>query len=437
MGRLRYRKILHGFSTRAILFLLSYISIPLLLNGMGLIRYSEFIYVAGLLNIINIFEFGNSNNLVELGARSHFAKERLKLLRLYLKKAKILATFAFFSTFLLLLIDFYIPLNPNGIPMNSDMRFSILVGVLGVGLNFVSNVYIKIRIAGREHSSIMNIITISSVITTFWVIVAAHFQDAIWPCVLLQFSLQPILTIAILKRKRLLEICDQNADTFKLPQDELFAPHPIFKFFSLFTPIYLNIIVILFSRQADYNLFSGASTFYRLTSIPLIFASFAWLNQLWVEIGEWKNLKRPDQIRKEIIRKVLQSFSLAIPFFSLISIFGAEIVSKWTNDTVRIDNVIVMQLSLLGLLQFIGVVPGAVMVVYRQTSVIIATHSIFLISIIINYNIFQMDEKPLQIVPLLIFSEFFLVLLPNCIWIFWKLQVKCEQVTGGRFSFDD
>lgn len=432
MRRLRLSKILHGISTRAILFILSYISIPLLINIMGLIKYSEFLYVAGILSIINVFEFGNSNNLVELGARTQTVKDRLNLVSLYLKKAQFLASLAFFVTCILIVLDTLVQLNPKGIQLNWDTRFSFIAGVAGVGLNFAANVYIKVGIAGKDFKAIMNVTVFASMIATFSVILAAHIQSSIWVCILLQFSLQPIIVILTLRRKYAREVYIQINNALPMTSDSVVTPHSIFKFYSLFTPIYFNLIILLFSRQADHNLFAAVTTFYRVTSIPLIFASFVWLNHLWVEIGHWKRINLPNQIRLKLTFKFTKSCSIALPFFALTSLFGTQILSTWTNDGISLDQSTVQQLSLLGLIQFIGIVPGAAMVVYRQTSFIILTHSFFLISIIINFKVFQLDERPSQIIPFLIFSELLTILIPNILWLSLKLSPKRKQIVSDE-----
>jgi len=395
---------------------------------MGLVKYSEFLYVAGILSIIYLFEFGNSNNLVELGARAQTVKDRLNLVSLYLKKAQFLASLAFLGTCILIVLDTLVQLNPKGIQLNWDTRYSLIAGVVGVGLNFVANVYIKVGIAGKDYIAIMTVTVIASMIATFSVILAARIQSSIWVCILLQFSLQPIIVIFTLRRKYSREVYIQINNALPMASNSVLTPHSIFKFYSLFTPIYLNLIILLFSRQADQNLFAAVTTFYRITSIPLIFASFAWLNHLWVEIGKWKRIDLPNQIRVKFAFKFIKSFSIALPFFALTSLFGTQFLSTWTNDGISLDQSTIQQLSLLGLIQFIGIVPGAVMVVYRQMSFIILTHSLFIISIIINFKVFQLDERPSHIIPFLIFSELLTILIPNILWISLKLSPKRQQI---------
>ena len=325
---MKLRTIVHGMSARAFLFISSYLSVPILLNQMGLIEYSEYLYVAGIVNLAFLFELGNSNNLVELGPKNFSVNGENRLINLYLKKAKVLALLAFVSALLFLALETFLNLNPNGIQLSADMRFSILIGVVGVGLSFAANVYSKYRIAGKDYKSIMNVIVLSNFIATLFLVSAAYLHTAIWFCILAQFVLQPALVTILLKNRYPNPNRKKMDPLREITDDKIHAPHTIFRFYAVFTPIYGNLIVLLFSRQGDNNLFAAASTIYRITSIPLIFASFAWLNLLWVEIGELKAAGSESHFLMGIAKKILFSIFLAFPFFCLTAHHWVPLISS-------------------------------------------------------------------------------------------------------------
>ena len=433
---MKLRTILHGMSARAFLFISSYLSVPILLNQMGLIKYSEYLYVAGIVNLAFLFELGNSNNLVELGAKNFSVNGENRLINLYLKKAKVLALLAFVSALLFLALETFLNLNPNGIQLSADMRFSILIGVVGVGLSFAANVYSKYRIAGKDYKSIMNVIVLSNFIATLFLISAAYLHSAIWFCILLQFVLQPTL-VTILLKNRYPNLKRKKIDPLrKISDAKMHAPHTIFRFYAVFTPIYGNLIILLFSRQGDNNLFTAASTIYRITSIPLIFASFAWLNLLWVEIGELKAAGTEINSRREIAKKFWFSILLALPFFGLTASYGTQMISWWTANKIEISHSLVLQFSLLGLIQIMGVVPGAVMVVYRNTTIILLTHFTYLIVLFLSFRVLKLAYNPERILITMILLEFGVILLPNWFWILFRMP-RIRQHSIDFFNASD
>ncbi|CAN2212378.1 hypothetical protein MCELANE86_01042 [Candidatus Nanopelagicaceae bacterium] len=388
---------------------------------MGLIKYSEYLYVAGIVNLAFLFELGNSNNLVELGPKNFSVNGENRLINLYLKKAKVLALLAFVSALLFLTLETFLNLNPNGIQLSADMRFSILIGVVGVGLSFAANVYSKYRIAGKDYKSIMNVIVFSNFIATLFLVSAAYLHTAIWFCILAQFVLQPAL-VTILLKNRYPNPKRKKIDPLReITDDKIHAPHTIFRFYAVFTPIYGNLIVLLFSRQGDNNLFAAASTIYRITSIPLIFASFAWLNLLWVEIGELKAAGTEINFRMEIAKKFWFSIFLALPFLGLTAMYGTQMISWWTTNKIEISHTLVLQFSVLGLIQIMGVVPGAVMVVYRNTTIILLTHFTYLIVLFLSFRILKFADNPQRILITMILLEFCVILLPNWFWILFRM----------------
>lgn len=418
---MKLRTILHGISARAFLFISSYLSVPILLNEMGLIKYSEYLYVAGIVNLAFLFELGNSNNLVELGPKNFSVNSENRLINLYLKKAKVLALLAFVSALLFLALETFLNLNPNGIQISADMRFSILIGVVGVGLSFAANVYSKYRIAGKDYKSIMNVIVLSNFIATLFLVSAAYLHTAIWFCILAQFVLQPALVTILLKNRYPNPNRKKINPLREIIDDKIHAPHTIFRFYAVFTPIYGNLIVLLFSRQGDSNLFAAASTIYRITSIPLIFASFAWLNLLWVEIGKLKAAGTEINFRREISKKFWFSILLALPFFGLTAMYGTQMISWWTTNKIEISHTLVLQFSVLGLIQIMGVVPGAVMVVYRKTTIILLTHFTYLIVLFLSFRILKLADNPQRILITMILLEFCVILLPNWFWILFRM----------------
>jgi hypothetical protein len=416
-------RILPGISTRALIFGLSLVSVPILLKSMGVVKYSEYIFVLAIVNLCYLFELGNSNNLVELPVKNMTGKIHRQLLDKYMRRALNFAGLAGVASIIYLIAESYFELGSQGIQLSKEMQFSILVGVFGVGIGFQANVFSKFGIALGKYKYVMNLLAFSNGISVLFLIFASYFNAQLWICIFLQIAFQQLIIITTLRRKFLPIDREDMPIQNEIASVTIPTPHILFKFYAVFTPIYGTIVLLLFSRQGDEIVFSAASTFYRISSIPLVFASFAWINLLWIEIGKTRNLNSGFQARSYVMKRFILSGIIVSPFFLVIGLFGQSILKFWTGEALQISHQMVMQFTFLGFIQFIGVVPSAVTLVYRRTKLIFATHILYLIFIIIVFTLPDISKNPFSIVPVLIYLEIAIILLPNLHWVIFRLPL--------------
>lgn len=428
MRDVEHPRILSGISTRAFIFVLSLISVPILLKGMGVDKYSEYIFILGIVNLFYLFEFGNSNNLVQLPVKNMTGKIRRQLLDSYMRRALNCAGLAVVIAIIYISTESYFGLNSQGIQLSQEMQFSIIVGVFGVGIGFQANVFSKFGIALGNYKYVMNLIAISNAISVLVLLIASHFNAQLWICIFLQIAFQQLIVLTILRRK-FLSIDRKNVlSKNEIPLVVIPNPHILFKFYAIFTPIYGTLVLLLFSRQGDGIVFSSASTFYRICSIPLVFASFAWINLLWIEIGKTREQDSGFIARRYVMKRLIQSGIIISPFFLVIGLFGSNVLKFWTGNTLQISHQMVLQFAVLGFIQFIGVVPSAVTLVYRRTKLIFISHTLYLILIVIVFSFYGVSQDPFSIVPAMIYIETATILLPNLYWILFRLPLMHSKL---------
>jgi len=322
--------------------LLSLLTVPLLLNSLGIVSYGYYLIISSFILIASFVDLGLSNGAINRFANTKTVADSTDLilgLLFSLFVMSLLSIFLFISLFPLFDWDSIFKLQAtNQLNLNRE----IYIGGIFCAFIPFTNLASKLMVAKSNNSAAARLITINAIFSNVLVVILAYFQQSIGSLVAAQI-LAPIFT-------NLFFLCKM----IDLSRVKIHGIH--FYFSSMQQNLRLGSVFLvlqvttIFSYHVD-NFIVGhflgpiavveLATVWKLCVVPTLLVS-AGVAPLWGNSAILNSQTRTSTAIKEAISTIRKIRNPLIAFCIIFCFFGKQFVVLWTNGSVQPSNLTVI-----------------------------------------------------------------------------------------------